>query len=466
MRIGLTYDLKDDYLALGLAEHEVAEFDSPDHDRCDRGRAARARPRGRARRARARARRAARGGLALRSRVQHRRGRRRFRPRVAGAGAARGVRRSRTRFPIRSSARSRLHKGMAKHVARGCGVPTPSFALVTTPAEAAAVTLPLPLFAKPVAEGSSKGVTAESLVDVARCARRGLHELARALSPTGARRRVLERPRVHGRHSRHRRLGASARDARGSAARERRTPASTRTATRRNGSELVEYRLLEAASLRARGRGRGARDVALSRLPRRGSRRRAARRHGRAQLLEVNPLAGLTPGYSDSADHGRAEGDVVRSVDRRDLALRVERASMRPKIALLHDADAPRRAVPTRATRSSRRRPSRRRAATLGLRRARTSPSASISARSSARCDALAPYAVVNLVESLEGRGELVHVVPALLESLGLPFTGCSSLRARRRPRTSWPRRGSCSRPRSRHRRVFARRRRRAARGS
>ena len=28
VRIGLTYDLKDDYLALGLAEHEVAEFDS------------------------------------------------------------------------------------------------------------------------------------------------------------------------------------------------------------------------------------------------------------------------------------------------------------------------------------------------------------------------------------------------------------------------------------------------------
>jgi D-alanine-D-alanine ligase len=40
----------------------------------------------------------------------------------------------------------------------------------------------------------------------------------------------------------------------------------------------------------------------------------------------------------------------------------------------------------------------------------------------------LEPYAVFNLVESLEGRGELVHVVPALLESLGVPFTGCTSL--------------------------------------
>ncbi len=39
----------------------------------------------------------------------------------------------------------------------------------------------------------------------------------------------------------------------------------------------------------------------------------------------------------------------------------------------------------------------------------------------------LEPYAVVNLVESLEGRGQLVHVVPALLEALGVPFTGCSA---------------------------------------
>lgn len=40
----------------------------------------------------------------------------------------------------------------------------------------------------------------------------------------------------------------------------------------------------------------------------------------------------------------------------------------------------------------------------------------------------LAPQAVFNVVESLDGRGQLVHVVPALLESLGLPFTGCSSV--------------------------------------
>ena len=37
------------------------------------------------------------------------------------------------------------------------------------------------------------------------------------------------------------------------------------------------------------------------------------------------------------------------------------------------------------------------------------------------------PHAVVNLVESLAGRGQLLAAVPALLESLRVPFTGCSA---------------------------------------
>jgi D-alanine-D-alanine ligase len=37
------------------------------------------------------------------------------------------------------------------------------------------------------------------------------------------------------------------------------------------------------------------------------------------------------------------------------------------------------------------------------------------------------PGLVFNLVESLDGRGQLIGAVPALLESLGVPFTGCSA---------------------------------------
>lgn len=57
-----------------------------------------------------------------------------------------------------------LHKGMTKRVLRDCGVPTPDFAVIEREADIAAVKLPFPLFLKPVAEGSSKGIDAQSIV--------------------------------------------------------------------------------------------------------------------------------------------------------------------------------------------------------------------------------------------------------------------------------------------------------------
>ncbi|MEH2022539.1 D-alanine--D-alanine ligase family protein [Nostoc sp.] len=57
-----------------------------------------------------------------------------------------------------------LDKALAKRVIRDRGLPTAPFEVVSTTAEAAAVSLPMPLFLKPVAEGSSKGVTGRSLV--------------------------------------------------------------------------------------------------------------------------------------------------------------------------------------------------------------------------------------------------------------------------------------------------------------
>jgi D-alanine-D-alanine ligase len=57
-----------------------------------------------------------------------------------------------------------LHKGMTKHVVRDLGVPTPDFAVVQTESDIDLVRLPLPLFAKPVAEGTSKGISATSKI--------------------------------------------------------------------------------------------------------------------------------------------------------------------------------------------------------------------------------------------------------------------------------------------------------------
>ncbi|MFI5166420.1 MAG: D-alanine--D-alanine ligase [Thermoanaerobaculales bacterium] len=57
-----------------------------------------------------------------------------------------------------------LDKAMAKRVVRDHGLATAPFAVVATADDAEAVELPPPLFVKPVAEGSSKGVTGRSLV--------------------------------------------------------------------------------------------------------------------------------------------------------------------------------------------------------------------------------------------------------------------------------------------------------------
>lgn len=58
-----------------------------------------------------------------------------------------------------------LHKEMCKRVVRQLGVPTADFALVSRLEDLAKVDLPYPLFAKPVAEGTGKGVSERSKVD-------------------------------------------------------------------------------------------------------------------------------------------------------------------------------------------------------------------------------------------------------------------------------------------------------------
>jgi D-alanine-D-alanine ligase len=57
-----------------------------------------------------------------------------------------------------------LHKGLTKHVVRDRGIPTPDFAVVSRESDAEHVGLPYPLFVKPVAGGSSVGISAASLV--------------------------------------------------------------------------------------------------------------------------------------------------------------------------------------------------------------------------------------------------------------------------------------------------------------
>ena len=58
-----------------------------------------------------------------------------------------------------------LHKGLTKTVVARSGVPTTPFVLVEKLTDVETIELPFPLFAKPVAEGTGKGITADSKIN-------------------------------------------------------------------------------------------------------------------------------------------------------------------------------------------------------------------------------------------------------------------------------------------------------------
>jgi D-alanine-D-alanine ligase len=312
MRVGLTYDLKDDYLALGFSEDAVAEFDTPKTiDALTGALTSLGHQVDRIGHVRALTRRLAAGDRwDLVFNVAEG---------VAGFGRESQVPALLEAFEIPYTFSDplvcalTLHKGMAKHVARGCGVPTPDFALVTNLEEAAAVDLPLPLFVKPVAEGTSKGVTAKSLVTTRAALLDSCAELLREY-----RQPVLVERFLSGREFTVGVLGT------GSAAR----PLATLEVVLRDGAdaavysyrnkaqwlELVEYRLLETGALR-----REVEEVALATWRALGC-RDAGRVDvrlddtGRPQMLEVNPLAGLTPGHSDLPIMAELQGMEYRTL--------------------------------------------------------------------------------------------------------------------------------------------------------
>jgi D-alanine-D-alanine ligase len=57
-----------------------------------------------------------------------------------------------------------LHKGLTKRVIRDLGIPTADFAVVENESDIAKIDLPFPLFAKPVAEGTGKGINPNSKI--------------------------------------------------------------------------------------------------------------------------------------------------------------------------------------------------------------------------------------------------------------------------------------------------------------
>lgn len=163
MKIGFTYDLRADYLAQGYGEEETAEFDQPGTiDAIAGAIESLGHTVDRIGAARALVQRLAKGdrwdlvfniaeGLSGFGRE-------------AQVPAILDVYRIPYTFAEPLAAAVTLHKSWCKDVVRAAGVPTADAALIESLDDLERVRLPLPLLAKPVAEGTGKGVTPRSVV--------------------------------------------------------------------------------------------------------------------------------------------------------------------------------------------------------------------------------------------------------------------------------------------------------------
>jgi D-alanine-D-alanine ligase len=164
LRIGVTYDLRSDYLAMGYGEEETAEFDSEVtiDAICEALAANGFEP--------------VRIGNVRRLVDALSRGERwdgvfNFCEGLKGLGREAQVPALLDVFEIPHVFSDTvtmalcLDKAMAKRVVRDCGVPTPDFAVIEHIQDIEKVALPFPLFLKPVGEGSGKGVNAKSRVE-------------------------------------------------------------------------------------------------------------------------------------------------------------------------------------------------------------------------------------------------------------------------------------------------------------
>lgn len=190
-----------------------------------------------------------------------------------------------------------LHKGMAKHVLRGLGVATPDFVVIAHPDETGEVSLEPPLFVKPVAEGTSKGISGRSLVRTRAELDRVVPELLERF-----RQPVLVERFLPGREYTVGVLGQG-RGARAVAVMEVELASGAEGPgytffNKANYEEVVSYRLVDEAAAQpimevalAAWRALGCRDAGRVDL--------REDEHGRPNVLEVNPLAGLNPAHSD-----------------------------------------------------------------------------------------------------------------------------------------------------------------------
>lgn len=325
MDIGLTYDLRSEYLALGYSEEETAEFDREDTIEL-----------------------LAEAIAACGHRV-HRIGRlQRLVERLASgerwplvfniAEGLRGTAREAQipavldayaiayTFADPAALTLCLDKALCKLVVRGGGIPTADFVVVRRPGDLECIELAFPLFVKPLAEGTGKGISGESVVHN----RAELHRLATDLLQQYAQPVLVERY-LPGREFTVGLLGtgsdAVALGTLEIVLRPGAEPAVYSYKNKEYCEKLVEYRLVRACDDPQVAEAERLALAAWQIIGGRDAGRIDLRcdQRGRPQFLEANPLAGLHPCHSDLPMLATAVGMSYREL----IAAIIESASVR-----------------------------------------------------------------------------------------------------------------------------------------
>jgi D-alanine-D-alanine ligase len=332
MRIGLTYDLRSEYLAMGYSEDETAEFD---RDETIEGIESALRRLGHAtdrignvQRLAERLIRGDRWDLVFNiAEGMHGIGR------EAQVPALLDAYRILYTFSDPLVMSLTLHKAMTKRVIRDAGIPTADFAVVAMSDEANSIRFGPPYFVKPVAEGTGKGISSQSIVR----RRKDLPQACCRLLDA-YRQPILVERFLPGREFTTGVIGT------GELAKVLGTmevlllPSAEESVysyhNKENSEELVRYRLLQPGE---DPMVRAVEDIALKAWRVLGC-RDAGRldlrcdAEGRPQFLEVNPLAGLHPEHSDLPIICSLAGISFEDLITRIVASAAERMPIRPTI--------------------------------------------------------------------------------------------------------------------------------------
>jgi D-alanine-D-alanine ligase len=335
MHIGLTYDLRSEYLAAGYGEEETAEFDQQGTiDAIDGALELLCHTTDRIGNARALVERLAQGDrwdLVLNI-CEGLRGR----AREAQVPAILDVFEIPYTFSDAAVMVTCLDKALTKRVVRSAGVPTPDWHVVTELSDIEHCALPLPVIAKPLAEGTGKGIDAASKISDEKALRETCARLLKRYDEP-----VLVERFLPGREFTVGILGGGAEaEALGTLEillRENAEQDVYSYVNKEQCEELCEFRLVSAAEDAqvaeaervALAAWRAVGGVDAGRLDLR------CDENGRPQLIEINPLAGLHPTHSDlpmlwtalGRDYVELIGRIVESARLRivDCGLRIGR---------------------------------------------------------------------------------------------------------------------------------------------